>query len=145
MRRRWQLGSKGDGLPLTVIQLVGRDAQWLARGAALAEAAGADIIDINMGCPVRKVCRVGDGIGKLQHVCFYLSVYVLSVDESRAYPTDCGNATNPIGVGQANEGAAGQTGIQPRGFRRSLRPAPNSGQFDRAGQKSAFPHDPADH
>ena len=30
----------GDGLPLTVIQLVGRDARWLAQGAAMAEAAG---------------------------------------------------------------------------------------------------------
>src|ERR1700753_3801077 len=39
----------GDGLPLTVIQLVGREEQWLAKGAAMAEAAGADIIDINMG------------------------------------------------------------------------------------------------
>jgi nifR3 family TIM-barrel protein len=45
----------GEGLPLTVIQLVGRDAQWLAEGAALAEAAGADIIDINMGCPAKEV------------------------------------------------------------------------------------------
>ncbi len=45
----------GEGLPLTVIQLVGRDAQWLAKGAAMAEAAGADIIDINMGCPAKEV------------------------------------------------------------------------------------------
>lgn len=46
---------------------------------------------------------------------------------------------------EANEGAGGQARIQPRGFRRSLRPAPNSGQFDRAGQKSAIPHDTGDH
>ncbi|HEY2884056.1 MAG TPA: tRNA dihydrouridine synthase DusB [Rhizomicrobium sp.] len=45
----------GDGLPLTVIQLVGRDARWLAQGAKMAEAAGADIIDINMGCPAKEV------------------------------------------------------------------------------------------
>src|SRR6201996_3133002 len=45
----------GDGLPLTVIQLVGREAQWLAEGAAKAEAAGADIIDINMGGPAKEV------------------------------------------------------------------------------------------
>jgi len=45
----------GDGLPLMVIQLVGREAQWLAKGAAMAEAAGADIIDINMGCPAKEV------------------------------------------------------------------------------------------
>src|ERR1700723_3341752 len=36
----------GDGLPLTVIQLVGRQEEWVAKGAALAEAAGAGIIDL---------------------------------------------------------------------------------------------------
>lgn len=45
----------GDGLPLMVIQLVGREAHWIAKGAALAEAAGADIIDLNMGCPTKEV------------------------------------------------------------------------------------------
>ncbi|MEJ0028418.1 MAG: tRNA dihydrouridine synthase DusB [Rhizomicrobium sp.] len=45
----------GDGLPLTVIQLVGRRAEWMARGARMAEAAGADLIDINMGCPAKEV------------------------------------------------------------------------------------------
>lgn len=45
---------KGDIEPL-VIQLVGRDPTWMARGAKVAEDAGADIIDINMGCPARKV------------------------------------------------------------------------------------------
>ncbi|MDZ7627473.1 MAG: tRNA dihydrouridine synthase DusB [Parvularculaceae bacterium] len=38
-----------------VIQLAGRDEEWMAAGAAIAEAAGADIIDINMGCPSRQV------------------------------------------------------------------------------------------
>ncbi|HTW36231.1 MAG TPA: tRNA dihydrouridine synthase DusB [Rhizomicrobium sp.] len=47
--------ARSDDIPLTVIQLVGREAHWLARGAAIAEASGADIIDINMGCPAREV------------------------------------------------------------------------------------------
>ena len=51
----------GDGLPLMVIQLVGREAQWLARGAAMAEAAGAHIIDINMGCPAKEVTGGASG------------------------------------------------------------------------------------
>ena len=45
----------GEGLPLMVIQLVGRDPVWVAKGAALAEAAGAEIIDLNMGCPAKEV------------------------------------------------------------------------------------------
>ncbi len=45
----------GEGLPLTVIQLVGRTAEWMAAGAKMAEAAGADIIDLNMGCPAKEV------------------------------------------------------------------------------------------
>jgi nifR3 family TIM-barrel protein len=45
----------GSGLPLMVVQLVGREAHWIAKGAAMAEAAGADIIDLNMGCPAKEV------------------------------------------------------------------------------------------
>jgi nifR3 family TIM-barrel protein len=45
----------GDGLPLMVIQLVGRSPEWIAKGAKLAEEAGADLIDLNMGCPAKEV------------------------------------------------------------------------------------------
>jgi nifR3 family TIM-barrel protein len=45
----------GEDLPLKVIQLVGRDPQWIAAGARLAQAAGADIIDLNFGCPCKEV------------------------------------------------------------------------------------------
>ena len=45
----------GEGLPLMVIQLVGREAKWLAEGSRLATAAGADVIDLNMGCPCKEV------------------------------------------------------------------------------------------
>ncbi len=38
-----------------VVQLAGRDEKWMAQGAKIAEDMGADIIDINMGCPARKV------------------------------------------------------------------------------------------
>jgi nifR3 family TIM-barrel protein len=37
------------------VQLAGCEARWMAEGARVAEAAGADIIDINMGCPARHV------------------------------------------------------------------------------------------
>jgi len=38
-----------------VVQLAGCEAHWMTEGARVAEAAGADIIDINMGCPARHV------------------------------------------------------------------------------------------
>lgn len=40
-----------------VIQLAGREAHWMKIGAELAQEAGADVIDINMGCPARQVTR----------------------------------------------------------------------------------------
>jgi tRNA-dihydrouridine synthase B len=45
----------GEGLPLMVVQLVGRDPDHVAEGARLAQAAGAQIIDLNFGCPAREV------------------------------------------------------------------------------------------
>jgi len=45
----------GEGLPRMVIQLVGREPGWMAQGARMAEAAGADVIDLNMGCPAKEV------------------------------------------------------------------------------------------
>lgn len=45
----------GAGLPLTVIQLVGRDPDQMGEGARMAEKAGADIVDLNFGCPAKEV------------------------------------------------------------------------------------------
>ena len=45
----------GDGIRPFVIQLAGREAKWMDIGARLAVDLGADIIDINMGCPARIV------------------------------------------------------------------------------------------
>lgn len=51
----------GAGLPLTVIQLVGGDPDKMAEGARMAEAAGADIIDLNFGCPAKEVTGAACG------------------------------------------------------------------------------------
>jgi nifR3 family TIM-barrel protein len=51
----------GDGLPLMVVQLLGEDPHWIAEGARLAVKAGADIIDLNMGCPAREVTGAACG------------------------------------------------------------------------------------
>jgi tRNA-dihydrouridine synthase B len=51
----------GEGLPLTVIQLVGRDPEAMAEGARMAERAGADIVDLNFGCPAKEVTGAAAG------------------------------------------------------------------------------------
>ena len=51
----------GEGLKLNVVQLAGCEARWMAEGARIAEASGADIIDINMGCPAKHVTGVQSG------------------------------------------------------------------------------------
>ncbi|MDA8725217.1 tRNA dihydrouridine synthase DusB [Alphaproteobacteria bacterium] len=47
--------AEGAGLAPFILQLAGRDPQWMREGAHLACQAGADIVDINMGCPSRQV------------------------------------------------------------------------------------------
>jgi len=51
----------GFGVARTAVQLAGREAHWMAEAARIAEANGARIIDINMGCPARKVTNGWSG------------------------------------------------------------------------------------
>jgi tRNA-dihydrouridine synthase B len=53
--------SEGKGVAIHVVQLAGCEAHWMAEGARIAEAQGADIIDINMGCPSKKVTNGAAG------------------------------------------------------------------------------------
>ncbi len=48
------------------IQLFGHDAEVMRSAATIAAEAGADLIDINMGCPVRKVRKTGAGVELLR-------------------------------------------------------------------------------
>jgi tRNA-dihydrouridine synthase B len=50
-----RLRCEATGVGPHVVQLAGCEAGWMAEGARIAEAGGADIIDINMGCPARHV------------------------------------------------------------------------------------------
>jgi nifR3 family TIM-barrel protein len=49
------------------IQLFGHDAEVMRIAAGIVAEHGADLIDINMGCPVRKVCKTGAGASLLDH------------------------------------------------------------------------------
>jgi tRNA-dihydrouridine synthase B len=50
-----RLRCEAAGIGPHVVQLAGCQTRWMAEGARIAEAAGADVIDINMGCPARHV------------------------------------------------------------------------------------------
>jgi tRNA-dihydrouridine synthase B len=53
--------SEGRGIAIQVVQLAGCEAYWMAEGARIAEAQGAQIIDINMGCPSKQVTNGASG------------------------------------------------------------------------------------
>ncbi len=48
------------------VQLYGKDPQMMARAAKVAESMGADLVDVNMGCPMRKVVSSGHGAALLR-------------------------------------------------------------------------------
>lgn len=56
----------GLGEAATAVQLVGRDPHWMAEAARMVEANGARVIDINMGCPARRVTTGACGAALLR-------------------------------------------------------------------------------
>lgn len=70
----------GDGHPLMVVQLVGRERRWIAEGARLAEQAGAQIIDLNFGCPAREVTGVQSGSALMRDLDLAESLVAAAVE-----------------------------------------------------------------
>ncbi len=64
-KTRWRLDHRGEAAPRSV-QIAGAEPVMMAKAARLSVDNGADIIDINMGCPAKKVCRQAAGSALLR-------------------------------------------------------------------------------
>lgn len=71
-----------------VIQIYGRDVESMVEAAKIVEQAKPDIIDINFGCPVKRVAGKGAGAGLLQNVPLMLDITRAVVDAVKI-PVTC--------------------------------------------------------
>jgi len=62
------------------IQIYGRDVDAMIEAAKIVEQAGPDLIDLNFGCPVKKVAGKGAGAGMLQNIPKMLEITRKVVD-----------------------------------------------------------------
>jgi nifR3 family TIM-barrel protein len=85
VRQRADVLRRAEGRDLTpfAIQLVGREANWMAEGARIVEDLGADIIDINMGCPAREVTGKLSGSALMRDLDHALSLIEAVVNAVR--------------------------------------------------------------
>ena len=70
-REKTELGLEAEN---TAVQLAGREAHWIAEAARMVEANGAQMIDINMGCPAKKVVTGYSGSALLKDLDHALSL-----------------------------------------------------------------------
>ncbi|MEJ8476792.1 tRNA dihydrouridine synthase DusB [Roseibium algae] len=78
-----QMRTEAQGNGLHVVQIAGREAHWMGEAAKVIAGAGADIIDINMGCPAKKVTSGYSGsalMRDLDHALTLIEATVAAVD-----------------------------------------------------------------
>ena len=74
-RRRMRCDENG----VRAVQLAGREAHWMGEAAKIVADAGADIIDINMGCPAKKVTGSQSGSALMREPALALSLIEATV------------------------------------------------------------------
>jgi nifR3 family TIM-barrel protein len=77
--REAQVRSESRGMRIRAVQLAGCEARWMAEGARIAEAQGADLIDINMGCPSRQVTNGAAGSALMRDLDHALGLIAATV------------------------------------------------------------------
>jgi tRNA-dihydrouridine synthase B len=78
-----RLRAEGTGVAVHAVQLAGCESHWMAEGARIAQAGGAHIIDINMGCPAKRVTNGYAGsalMRNLDHAARLLEATVAAVE-----------------------------------------------------------------
>lgn len=79
------LDVKDEPGPVTV-QLFGREPEILARATKLAVAAGADIVDLNMGCPTPKIVKNGEGAALMRDLPLAAAIVAAMVEAAGPVP-----------------------------------------------------------
>jgi tRNA-dihydrouridine synthase B len=74
------LRSEGQGVGIHVVQLAGCERRWMSEAARIAQASGAAIIDINMGCPARNVTGGQSGSALMRDLDHALTLIAATVD-----------------------------------------------------------------
>jgi tRNA-dihydrouridine synthase B len=82
--REARVRSENSGVAIRVVQLAGCEAAWMAEGARIAEAQGADVIDINMGCPSKQVTNGAAGSALMRDLDHALTLIEATVAAVRA-------------------------------------------------------------
>lgn len=78
-----QMRAEAQDKGLHVVQLAGREARWMGEAAKVIAGLGADVIDINMGCPAKKVTSGYSGsalMRDLDHALTLVDATVAAVD-----------------------------------------------------------------
>jgi nifR3 family TIM-barrel protein len=75
-----RLRAEGQGLGIHMVQLAGCEPRWMGEAARVAEASGAAVIDINMGCPARAVTGGQSGSALMRDLDHALSLVEATVE-----------------------------------------------------------------